>query len=142
LRSGQDVSERAFWALAESLPKIKMLQRVDLSWCPDLVPAMPSLLEGLRKNTSLFLFHVENGTPRWSPPAPEEMARCAGGWIQEMERLGYRNRLRPLLRAPEERPPPRGIWPNALAQVAALPDVIFEVLRFKPNLVPSEDRDA
>jgi hypothetical protein len=59
--------------------------------------------------------------------------------MQEIERLGYRNRFRLLIRAPNERLPPRGIWPHALARVAILPAVMFEVLRSKPNLVPSED---
>ncbi len=70
------------------------------------------------------------------------MTRCAGGWMQEMERLGYRNRFRPLIRAPEERPPPRGVWPCAFARVATLPDVIFEVLRSNPSLVPTEDTEG
>jgi hypothetical protein len=58
--------------------------------------------------------------------------------MQEMEWLGYRNRFLPLVRAPKERLPPRGIWSHALARVATLPDVIFEVLRSKPSSVPSE----
>jgi hypothetical protein len=62
--------------------------------------------------------------------------------MQEMERLGYRNCFFTLTRAPKERLPPRGVWPRALAQVAALHAVIFEVLRSKPNLVPSEDTDG
>jgi hypothetical protein len=61
--------------------------------------------------------------------------------MKEMERLGYRNRFLPLIRAPIERLPPRGIWPYALAWVAIL-DVIFEVLRSKPSLVPSEDTEG
>jgi Ran GTPase-activating protein (RanGAP) involved in mRNA processing and transport len=134
--------ERAFLALAESLPEIKVLQRVDFRWCPGLASAMPLLLEGLRKNTSLFRFHVIDCAPSSVPPTPEDTARCAGGWIQEMERLGYRNRFLPLIRAPTERLPPRGVWPHALARVATLPDVIFEVLRSKPSLVPSEDTEA
>jgi hypothetical protein len=56
--------------------------------------------------------------------------------MQEMERLGYRNRFRPLIRAPTERLPPHVIWPYALARVATLPDVIFEMLCSKPSLVP------
>jgi hypothetical protein len=56
-----------------------------------------------------------------------------------MECLGYRNRFLPLLRAPKDRLPPRGVWSHALARVAILPDVIFQVLCSKPNLVPSED---
>jgi hypothetical protein len=59
--------------------------------------------------------------------------------MQEMERLGYRNRFLPMIRAPKERLPPRGVWPHALARDGILPDVIFEVLRSKPSLVPSED---
>jgi hypothetical protein len=59
--------------------------------------------------------------------------------MQEMEHLGYLNRFRLLLRAPKERLPPRGVWPCALALAATLPDVIFEVLRSKPSLVPSEE---
>ena len=59
--------------------------------------------------------------------------------MQEMERLGYRNHFLPLIRAPKERLLPTGVWPRALARVAILPNVIFEVLRSKPSLVPSED---
>jgi hypothetical protein len=63
--------------------------------------------------------------------------------MQEMEYLGYRNRFRPLIRAPEESLPPCGIWPHALARVASLPaDVIFRVLCSKPSLVPSEDTEG
>jgi hypothetical protein len=126
------LKERAFLALAESLPKIKVLQEVHLSWCNGLASAMPLLLAGLRKNTSLFRFQVASCAPSSVPPTPEETAKCAGGWMQEMERLGYRNRFLPLMRASTERLPPRGIWPHALARVAILPDVIFEVLRSKP----------
>jgi hypothetical protein len=121
--------------LAESLPEIKVLQQVDFSWCTGLASAMPLLLAGLRKNTSLFLFHVANGASSWVPPT----ARLAGGWMQEIELLGYRNRFLPLICAPKERLPPRGVWPHALARFATLPDVIFEVLRSKPTLVPSAD---
>jgi hypothetical protein len=135
-------SERAFLALAESLPDIKVLQQVHLSWCTGLASAMPLLLVGLRKNTSLFRFHVTNCAPSSVPPSTEETARCEDGWIQEMERLGYRNRFLPLIRAPKERLPPRGVWPRALTQVAILPDVIFGVLRSKPSLVPSEATDG
>jgi hypothetical protein len=95
---------------------------------------MPLLLAGLCKNTSLFRFQVASCAPSSVPPAPEETAKCAGGWMQEIERLGYRNRFLSLIRAPSERLPPRGLWPHALARVGKLPDVIFEVLRSKPNL--------
>jgi Ran GTPase-activating protein (RanGAP) involved in mRNA processing and transport len=136
------VSERVFLALAESLPEIKVLQQLEFSWSTGLASAMPFLLTGLGKNTSLFRFHVAGCAPSSFPPTPEQTARCAGGWIQEMERLGHRNRFLSLIRVPKERLPPRGVWPRALAQVATLPDVIFEVLRCKPKLVPSEDTEG
>jgi hypothetical protein len=56
--------------------------------------------------------------------------------------FGYRNRFRPLIRAGKERLPARGVWPHALAGVATLPDVMFEVLRSKPSLVPSESTEG
>jgi Ran GTPase-activating protein (RanGAP) involved in mRNA processing and transport len=90
LRSNYCVSERAFFALAESLPEIKALQRVDLTWCTGLASAMPLLLVRLRKNTSLFRFHVAGCALSSVPLTPIETARCAGDWMQEMERLGYR----------------------------------------------------
>jgi Ran GTPase-activating protein (RanGAP) involved in mRNA processing and transport len=139
LHDNRGFSERTFSALAESLPEIKALQRVDFDWCSGLASAMPLLLAGLRKNTSLFRFHVAGCASTSVPPTTQEMARCTGGWMQEMERLGYRNRFLSLIRAPKERLPPHGVWPRALAGVATLPDVIFEVLRSKPSLVPTED---
>jgi hypothetical protein len=142
LRCNSAVSERAFSALAESLPEIEALQRIDLTWCRALASAMPLLLEGLRQNTSLFHIHVADCAPSSIPPTTEEMANFAGGWRQEMERLGYRNRFLPMIRAPKESLPPHGVWPRALAQVAALPDVIFEVLHSKPSLVPSADTEG
>jgi hypothetical protein len=92
---------------------------------------MPLLLEGLRKNTILFRFHVASCVPCVVPPTPEETAICAGGWMQEMERVGYRNRFLPLIRAPKERLPPRGVWSHAVAGAATLPDVILR--SYVPN---------
>jgi hypothetical protein len=133
-------SDRALLALAKSLPEIKVLRRVNLRWGAGLASAtMPLLLAGLRKNTSLFRFHVANGAPDSVPPSPLETFICAGGWMQEMQCLGYRNRCLNLIHAPEETHQPRGIWPHALARVSTYPDVIFKVLRSKPSLMPSED---
>jgi hypothetical protein len=142
LRSYLNFSERAFLALAESLPEIKVLQRIDFRWCTGLAPAMPLLLAGLRKNTSLFRFDVAGCAPSVVPPTPREIARCAGGWMQEMELLGYRNRFLAFLRTPEVIERPRSVWPHALARAATFPDAIFEVLRSKPKLVPSEETDG
>jgi hypothetical protein len=118
------------------------LQRVDFDWCTGLASAMPLLLAGLRKITSLFRFHVHGCAPYHVPPTPEETDKCAGGWMREMERLGYQNRFLPLIRAPKEGLPARGVWPHALARVAILSDVIFEVLRSKASLVPYEDTEG
>jgi hypothetical protein len=132
-------SEPALLALAESLREIKVLQQFDLRWSPGLSSAVSLLLAGLRKNTSLFRFHVSGCTPCSVPPTTEETVKYAGGWMQEMVYLGYRNRFLTFIRMPEETLPPLGVWPHALARVAILPDVIFEVLRSKRSLVPSED---
>jgi hypothetical protein len=133
------VTVRAFLALAESLPQIQVLQRFDLSWFRVLFSAMPLLLEGLRQNTSLLRFHVANCAPHSVPPTPGHAIRDAHGWMQEMEQLGYRNRYRErflaFVHTPEETRRPRGLWPQALSRVATFPDVIFEVLRSKTQLV-------
>jgi hypothetical protein len=62
--------------------------------------------------------------------------------MQEMEWVGYRNRFLTLVRTPEETDRPHGVWVHALARVARLPNVIFEVLRSKPSLVPSGDSEG
>jgi hypothetical protein len=77
---------------------------------------MPLLLKGLRKNTSLFRIHVAGCASTLVPPAIHEMARCAGGWIQEIYHLGYRNRFLSLISGPKESCPPRGVWPHTLAR--------------------------
>jgi hypothetical protein len=38
---------------------------------------------GLRKNTSLFHFHVARCESLLVPRTPDDMARCACGWMQE-----------------------------------------------------------
>jgi Ran GTPase-activating protein (RanGAP) involved in mRNA processing and transport len=138
------ITQLTFLALAESLPKIKFLQRIDLTWFPGITTSvvMPILLAGLRKNTSLFRFHVSGYAPSSNPPLTLETASCESGWMQEMEGLGYRNCFLPMVRAPKERLPPRGVWPHALARVAILPDIIFEVLRSKPSLVSIEHTES
>jgi hypothetical protein len=79
LRYANICNEQAFLTLAESLPGIKVLQQLDVDWSPGLASAMPLLLVGLRKNTSLFHFHVGGCAPTSVPPTKEETAECAGG---------------------------------------------------------------
>jgi Ran GTPase-activating protein (RanGAP) involved in mRNA processing and transport len=88
LRSDTGFNERAYGVLAESLPEIKVLQRVDLTYSQGLSSAIPSLLAGLRKNTSFFRFHVIGCPPSSFPPIPNASTKYAGGWMQEMERWG------------------------------------------------------
>jgi hypothetical protein len=97
---------------------------------------MPFLLAGLRRTQS-FVSTLSN---QFFSPAtnaeerPDALAAgCGNGWVTET--------FLPLMHTPK-RLPPRGVWPRALARVATLPDVIFEVLRSKPNLVPSEDTEG
>jgi Ran GTPase-activating protein (RanGAP) involved in mRNA processing and transport len=135
---GCSFSERALMALVKSLPEIKVLQELDFEWCEFLGSAMPSLLAGLRKNTSLFHFNLRYFATR----TPEKAARCDGSWIQERDGVGCRNRCLTLIRASKETLPPLGVWPRALARVATYPDYVFEVLRSKPSLVPSGMNNA
>jgi Ran GTPase-activating protein (RanGAP) involved in mRNA processing and transport len=128
-----DLTERGLLALANSLPDIKTLQRLDLSWCTGLASIMPSVLKGLHKNTSLWRLNISNCAPDEFPPTAEESSRCTGGWLQEMQYVGYRNSFLPFVSAPLDNPA-RGIWSHSLAKVATLPDVLFYVLRAKPGL--------
>jgi hypothetical protein len=132
-------SEQAFLALAKSLPEIKVLQRIDFSWCTGLASAMPLVLAGLRENTSLFRFHVTGCAPFSFSRTRKEMKRCARGSMQEMERFGYRNQCLSLIRTPEETHQPCGIWPHALARVAPYAEDIFQMLHSKPKLLSPED---
>jgi Ran GTPase-activating protein (RanGAP) involved in mRNA processing and transport len=136
-----DLTERSFLALANSLPDIKTLQRLDLSWCTGLASTMPSVLEALHKNTSLCRLNTSNWAPDEFPPTAEETSRCTGGWIEEMKYVGYRNSFLPLLRAPVNNPAIGGIWSHSLAKVATLPDVLFHVLRAKPDLRAYKHQD-
>jgi Ran GTPase-activating protein (RanGAP) involved in mRNA processing and transport len=130
-----DLTERGFLALANSLPDIKVLQRIDFSWCAGLASAMPLVLEGVRDNTSLWRFNLSNWAPDEFPPTAEDTSKCAGGWMQEMQYFGYRNRFLPLVRAPSGNGAPRSLWSHALAKVATQPAVVYSYLRAGPDLV-------
>jgi Ran GTPase-activating protein (RanGAP) involved in mRNA processing and transport len=120
-----EIGEQDFLALAESLPNIKGLQRIDFTANETFASTLPLLLEGFRKNTSLVEVNI-GGYEK-------------GEWSQEMKFLGQRNRFTPLLKAsdPPETSPRLGIWSRALGKVAIEPDVLFYVLRSNPKLVGS-----
>jgi Ran GTPase-activating protein (RanGAP) involved in mRNA processing and transport len=127
-------SPRAYLALAGSLPRIKALHEIGLYYSNNLASVMPSILEGLRENTSLVQVTFDGCTPLHFPPSRTDTTRCAGRRMQEMQYLGHRNRFMPLLREPAYDSPPLGLWPHALAKVATQQDVLFYVLRSKPTL--------
>jgi hypothetical protein len=133
LRNNHGFSDRALLTLADSLPKIKVMQRVDLTWYKGRALAMPLLLVGLFKNTSLFRFHVTGCAPSVAPLQVKAEPDAGNGAVAVPKPFFF------LIREPQERHPLRDIWPRAFARVATLPDVIFEVLRSKPSLVPSEE---
>jgi hypothetical protein len=122
--AGNDAfGERGFMALAESLPSIKVLQKINFDVNESFQSTIPLLLEGFRKNTSLVEVNIEiDGC--------ENME-----WSQELKFLGRRNRFTPLLKAsdPPDAPPQLGIWSLALAKVATEPDLLFHVLRKSPS---------
>jgi Ran GTPase-activating protein (RanGAP) involved in mRNA processing and transport len=118
---------RGCMELAESLPNIKGLQRIDFFVNTSFQSTLPLLLDGFRKNTSLVEVIIE-------------FDGCENtGWSQELQFLGQRNRFTPLLKAsdPPDASPQLGIWSRALAKVATEPDVLFHVLLNKPKLVGS-----
>jgi Ran GTPase-activating protein (RanGAP) involved in mRNA processing and transport len=119
--------ERGYMALAESLPKIKGLQEINISayWVFPLT-TLPFLLEGFRKNTSLVEVNIFG-------------SGALGDFSQEIKVLGHRNRFSPLLKDsdPPDASPQLGIWSRALAKATTEPDVLFYVLRNKPKLVGS-----
>jgi hypothetical protein len=117
-------------ALAQSLPNIKGLQHLYFTAYPGFqaTTAVPLLLEGFRKNTSLVEVTIGLDAP---VDAPVDS-------LQEIKFLVHRNRISPLL---TDASPPLGIWSRALAKVATSPDVLFHVLRNKPKLVGSAGLD-
>jgi hypothetical protein len=99
-----------------------VLQQVDLTWCRSCL-GHAFTVGGIAQNTSLFRFHVTDCALS-VPPTPET-AKCAGGWMQEMERLGYQKPLLTFGTACGRGLPLGSLGSHALADVAKLPDVIL-----------------
>jgi hypothetical protein len=134
------ISELGLLALASSLPEIRKLKRIHFQWCPGLISTMPSLLEGLRANTSVIHFDIARSfhtlmDDPYFPLTDIDTSKYSGGWMMEMQYLGFRNRFMSMIRPPLETAPPLGLWAPALAKVSKIPDVIFYVLRSKAALV-------
>jgi Ran GTPase-activating protein (RanGAP) involved in mRNA processing and transport len=135
-------SERGFLALANSLPEIRQLKRIHFQFCPGLISAMPSLLEGLRANTSVIQFDIARSflTSMDDPHFPLtdlDTSKYSGDWMIQMQFFGFRNRFISMIRPPFETAPPLGLWAPALAKVSKMPDVLFYVLRSKAASVSS-----
>jgi Ran GTPase-activating protein (RanGAP) involved in mRNA processing and transport len=77
-------SEAGVMALAGSLPNIRTLDCIDLSWNDSVSASMPILMEGLRKNKSLQNIVFDGGP--------------SGEWSQELVFLQYRNRFHRLIK--------------------------------------------
>jgi hypothetical protein len=124
---GDIFDERGYMALVESLPNIEGLQQITIS-AYGVFPSttLSFLLEGFRKNTSLMEVDIYG-------------LYASVDFLQEIKFLGHRNRFAPLLKASNlpGTSPPLGIWSRALAKVVREPDVLFHVLRNKPNFVAS-----
>jgi hypothetical protein len=126
-------SRQAYSTLSQSLPRIKVLQQICLYCATELNSDMGVLYNGLLGNTSILEVTLDGGAPDTFPPSNTDAARCGGGWMKAMQFLGDRNRFISLMRAPLDNPLPRGIWPHALAKMAARRDVLMYVLSSKPN---------
>jgi hypothetical protein len=132
-----NTSERVILAL-ESLPEIKVLQRVDFSWCPALVSAMPYCWKDYARTKVCFVFVSLIVHLLRYHQQTKETAKCTGAWMHQMERVP--KPLSPYDTCAEREVLP-GVWYRALA-LAATFLMSFEVLRSKPNLVPSEPQMA
>jgi hypothetical protein len=89
--SGCSIGDDGFITLISVLEQNTSLLHLDLRYSYNVVSERAFLAwprEGLSNNTSLFRFHVAGCQSYFVPPTPEGTARCNGGWIQEMERMG------------------------------------------------------
>jgi Leucine-rich repeat (LRR) protein len=127
---GNTFSVQGYLALASSLPNIKGLRQIDFSWTTADPSVMSAMLEGFRKNTSLYDVNIKGG-------------EHGKGWCQELTFLLYRNQFSRLLQdADTDDRASLGLWPRALGCVAMFPDVLFHVLTSKAGLIratPGED---
>jgi hypothetical protein len=107
---------------AASLPNIKGLRQINLSWTYDYPSAMPALLEGFRKSTSLHEVNIGGFGP--------------GKWSKELSFILYRNKFSRLIQDSDtDNRGSLGRWSHALVSVATRPVVLFHVLTSKAGLV-------
>jgi hypothetical protein len=122
---GNHFSKSGFLALAASLPRIKVLKRIAFTWNTSFKSVLPALMEGFRENTSLLEVNIDGAEP--------------GKWLEGIDMLCKRNRFFPLIYSSttSHNSLNHGVWSNVLAKAARDPDVLFSVLRSKPELVQS-----
>jgi Ran GTPase-activating protein (RanGAP) involved in mRNA processing and transport len=120
-------SARGLLSFGASLPNIEGLRQLHLSWTADYPSAMPALLEGFRKNTSLHEVNIDGFEP--------------GEWSKELGFILYRNKFSRLIQDSDtDNRASLGLWPHALARVARRPDVLFHVLTSKAGLVRAKPK--
>jgi hypothetical protein len=127
---GNTFSARGYMALASSLPNIKGLRQIDFSRTTSDPLVMPALLEGFRKNTSLYEVNMM-GCGRHG-------CGCGKYWSRELSFHLYRNKFSRLLQDSDtDDRESLGLWSRALGSVAFRPDVLFHVLTSKAGLIPA-----
>jgi hypothetical protein len=121
-------SVQGYLALASSLPNIKGLRQMDFSCTTVGSLVMPAMLEGFRKNASLYGVSIQGYED--------------GKWSQELSFLLYRNKFSRLLQDSDtDDRESLGLWPRALGSVATRPDVLFHVLTSKAGLIRATPGD-
>jgi Ran GTPase-activating protein (RanGAP) involved in mRNA processing and transport len=121
-------SVQGYLALASSLPNIRGLRQIDFSCTTVGSLVMPAMLEGFRKNASLYMVNIQGYEH--------------GKWSQELSFLLYRNKFSRLLQDSDtDDRESLGLWSRALGSVATRPDVLFHVLTSKPGLIRTTPGD-
>jgi Ran GTPase-activating protein (RanGAP) involved in mRNA processing and transport len=116
-------------ALAASLPNIKGLRDINFTRMTDDPSAMPALLEGFRKNTSLHEVNIGGFGP--------------GKWSKELSFILYRNKFSRLIQDSDtDDRASLGRWSHALASVVTRPDVLFHVLTSKAGLIRAKPKSG
>jgi Ran GTPase-activating protein (RanGAP) involved in mRNA processing and transport len=121
---GITFNARGCLALASSLPHMKGLRQIDLSWTTTDHSVVSAMLEGFRENTSLHIVNVAGCRPEHDK------------LLQELSFLLDRNKFSRLLQDSDtDDRASLGLWSRALGSVATRPDVLFYVLTSKAGLI-------
>ena len=129
------IGERGALALARSLPNIKNLRCLTITWDSKMDSTIPALLDGFRQNRSLTNVNIEGKPPR-------------GQWRRTIDYYCDRNRFLPLLETPQDEndayQPSLAFWPHGLSWLSQVnkEDAMYHVLRSKLPSLLSESWEA